>query len=256
MAKALIGYTGFVGGNLDRQMTFDDRYNSSNIGDIEDKYYTLLVSAGTTAAKWLANKEPEVDWQRIANLCHHLEKTRADKFVLISTVDVYPQPVDVDENSRIDPQSAHPYGKHRLAMEDFVKDRFDALIVRLPGLFGAGLKKNIIYDFLHDNNVDQINSHGVFQFYCLDHLARDIGIALDHDLKVLNITSEPISVSEVAKICLDHEFANDTADLPAQYNYRSCYAELFRGQNGYLYNKEQVLQDLKTYVAQVKEGRK
>ena len=256
MAKALIGFTGFVGGNLDRQMDFDARYNTSNIRDIEDKYYTLIVSAGTTAAKWLANKEPEMDWKGIADLCRHLEKARAEKFVLISTVDVYPQPVDVDEHSPIDPQSGHPYGQHRLAMEDFVKDRFNALIVRLPGLFGAGLKKNIIYDFLHDNNVDQINPHGVFQFYCLDHLERDIGIALAHDLQLINITSEPVTVLEVAKICLGHEFTNSIEGIPAQYNYRSCYAELFGGQNGYLYNKKQVLQDLATYVAQVKEGRK
>src|SRR2546426_12035476 len=111
MVKALIGFTGFVGGNLDRQMDFDDRYNTSNIMNIEERHYEMLVSAGVSAAKWLANKEPEADRKSIANLCDHLEKVRVDKFVLISTVDVYPNPVDVDEHSPIDPQAGQPYGK-------------------------------------------------------------------------------------------------------------------------------------------------
>ena len=45
-----------------------------------------------------------------------------------------------------------------------------ALIVRLPGLFGAGLKKNLIYDFVHDNRLDLIHPDGQFQFYDLERI--------------------------------------------------------------------------------------
>ena len=38
------------------------------------------------------------------------------------------------------------------------------VIVRLPGLIGPGLRKNIIFDFLNHNNVTKIESRSVFQF--------------------------------------------------------------------------------------------
>ena len=40
----------------------------------------------------------------------------------------------------------HPYGRNRLELEDLVRKEFDTLVVRLPALFGKGLKKNFIYD--------------------------------------------------------------------------------------------------------------
>ena len=43
MKKALIGYTGFVGSNLQAQIKFDDFYNSKNIQDIKDKEYDVVV---------------------------------------------------------------------------------------------------------------------------------------------------------------------------------------------------------------------
>jgi nucleoside-diphosphate-sugar epimerase len=249
MASALIGYTGFVGSNLLSQLLFDDCYNSKNIDTINGKDYELVVCAGVPAAKWIANRDPAKDRENIERLSRQLASIKANKFILISTVDVYPIPVGVDEDSPIHMETCEPYGKHRLQLEHYVTNRFDTFVVRLPGLFGPGMKKNIIYDFLHDNNVDQINPKGVFQFYSLEHLAHDINVGRQNGLKLLNITSAPTSVAEVARICLGHELANEIDKPAARYDYRSRHAHLFGGHDGYLYSKEQVLSDLRKFVA-------
>jgi hypothetical protein len=63
MPSALIGYTGFVGSNLDRQHAFDDRYNSKNINAIAGKSYDLIVCAGIQAKKWWASEHPDEEWE-------------------------------------------------------------------------------------------------------------------------------------------------------------------------------------------------
>lgn len=85
-------------------------------------------------------------------LLNHLQKVKARKFILISTIDVYDKPVDVDENTIINVQGLQPYGLHRYYVENWVKSNFDDyLILRLPALFGKGLKKNFIFDLLTIN---------------------------------------------------------------------------------------------------------
>jgi hypothetical protein len=65
-------------------------------------------------------------------------------------VDVYDVKCGVNEDHIIDPEKSDYYGRHRLAFEDFVKANFtNVTIIRLPGLFGEGLKKNFIYDILN-----------------------------------------------------------------------------------------------------------
>jgi nucleoside-diphosphate-sugar epimerase len=251
MAQALIGYTGFVGGNLLNQQAFDDCYNSSNIKQIKNKSYDRIICAGVPAQKWIANREPIQDRKNIQSLIQHLKTVKTEKFILISTVDVYPSPIDVDEKSKIQLKDCHPYGKHRLELEQFISDNFDSIIIRLPALFGTGLKKNIIFDFLNNNNIEQINPKGIFQFYCLDHLSKDIEIAQKSDLQLINISSEPTSVTEIAKLCLGHQFINEMDAAGIKYDYKSCYAEDFGGNHGYLYSKDQVLSDLKAYIDRV-----
>ena len=251
MTRALIGHTGFVGGNLNNQQYFEDTYNSKNIQDIDGKHYQSLICAGVPAVKWMANKEPEKDRLQLQGLTKHLKTINVDKFILISTVDVYPNPINVDENSSINIEQSQAYGKHRLELENFVSDNFDSLIIRLPGLFGKGLKKNIIYDFLNNNNIEQINPKGLFQFYYLEHLSKDIDIALSNQLKVVNIATEPTKVSEVANICLGKEFDNDMEAEGAVYDYKSLHAGLYGGKNGYMYDKNQVLSDLAKYKSTV-----
>lgn len=253
MSRALIGHTGFVGSNLLNQQTFDECFNSKNIKQIENKSFEQVICAGVSAVKWMANREPVTDNNNIQKLVKSLKTIKTNKFILISTVDVYPKPIDVDEDSEIDIQDCHPYGKHRLELENIISNEFDSLIVRLPGLFGMGLKKNIIYDFLNNNNIEQINPNGIFQFYYLEHLTKDIEIALDNNIKLLNISSEPTTVQEIALECLGHELESKI-EPGIKYDYESKYAELFGGEKGYLYNKEQVLSDLKKYIDKEKQS--
>src|SRR3989304_6365199 len=116
MAMALIGSTGFVGRNLARQTVFDDAYHSTNIGEIAGKSYDVVVCAGAPAAKWIANREPERDWHNLQRLMRCLGQVETGRLILISTVDVYPDPVGVDEASPIDPQKVTAYGRHRYAL--------------------------------------------------------------------------------------------------------------------------------------------
>ncbi len=61
MENGLIGYSGFVGSNLCRQVKFDRKYNSQKFREMEGRNFGLLVCAGVSAAKWIANREPEED---------------------------------------------------------------------------------------------------------------------------------------------------------------------------------------------------
>lgn len=248
MRTALIGYTGFVGGHLHRQLEFSDVFNSSNIQAIQGQEFERVYCAGAPGRKWWANQHPDEDAQSIDTLITNLKQIKTKSFILISSVDVYPQPLAVDEETPIQIQDLSPYGKNRLRLEQFVIEQFsDAVVVRLPGLFGHGLKKNIIFDFLHNNQLENINAQSSFQFYNLEHLSEDIQTALDCELSLVNLATEPTTVQEVAKECFDQYFQNTSAPQ-AKYDVHTCFAECFGATGLYIRNKAQVLTELKAFV--------
>lgn len=248
-ATALIGYTGFVGGNIKNQNTFDDLYNSQNIGDIEGKEYDLVVSAANRAEMWRINQEPEKDLAEINEYIEHIKKVKIKKLVLISTVGVYKNPNGADEDTPIETEGLTPYGKNRYYLEQFCRDNFDTTIVRLPGLFGEGLKKNVIFDLLHNNNVDKIHKDGVYQYYNLGNIWKDITTALDNDLPLVNLATPPVSTEEVARYAFDMDFTNIPADVtPAYWDMHSKYSATYGGEDDYLYSKQQELDDIKAFV--------
>lgn len=147
--KILVGHTGFVGSNLAENNAFDLYFNSKNISEAFGLNPDVLVYSGVRAEKFLANKEPENDFKIILEAIENIKKINPKQIVLISTVDVYPNPIAVDENSEIDLETVQPYGKNRLYLENWVASNFDDyLIVRLPGLFGKNIKKNFIFDLI------------------------------------------------------------------------------------------------------------
>ncbi|WP_135380530.1 NAD(P)-dependent oxidoreductase [Vibrio tasmaniensis] len=246
---ALIGYSGFVGSTLLKQKGFHELYRSTNIEDIQNKSFDTIVCAGAPAIKWLANKHPKQDKQSIQSLISHLSTINCKKFILISTVDVFKNPNQATESTSVDVIGLHPYGLHRYELEEFVKANFsNHLIIRLPGLVGPGLKKNVIYDFLNNHNLDAIDSAGIFQFYPMVNLWSDIQAAINNNLNLVHLTAEPLAVNEIAKECFNLDFDNKLSDSPASYDFQTEVSYLFNSQKPYQYSKKETLLAIRSYA--------
>ncbi len=250
----LIGYTGFVGSNIARQAKPGKLYNSKNINEIIGREFDVLYCAGARAEKWRINQDPETDIKEINSLIEHLKQVKTKKLVLISTIDVYNNTAGVDEDTIIDVDSLHPYGLHRMMLEEFCRDNFNCTVIRLPGLFGDGLKKNVIYDLLHNNNVEKIEHAGVFQYYNLSNLVKDINVTVDNKLELINFATEPIRTDELARAALGIEDFNNHIDgvQPGNYDIHSKFAQIFSSQNFYMYTKTQILEDIKDFIVNEK----
>lgn len=249
MKQALIGHTGFVGGVLDGD-EYDARYNSSSIDSIRGRSFDRLVCAGVSAVKWKANAAPAEDWAGIERLMEALSEVRVDRFVLISTTDVYPNPIEVDETTAIDRSANHAYGRHRLALEDWIKTRFETVhIVRLPALIGPGLKKNIVFDLINDNETHKINSASMFQWYDLNWLRPDLDTVETLGLDLVNFAVEPVANETIrSELFPDRSTGNDPATA-ARYDMRTIHDAAFGGSGGYLRSADQSLAAMRAFVA-------
>lgn len=249
MSNALIGFTGFVGTTLVKQSNFESLYRSTNIRDIKGQSFNTVVCAGAPAQKWIANREPVSDRVKIDGLIAHLKTIQCKTFILISTVDVFQNSMRVDEETPVDECGLHAYGLHRRLLEKFVESHFsNHMIVRLPGLVGPGLRKNVIFDFLNDNNLQAIESRGVFQFYPMANLWYDIQTALHTGLKLVHLTAEPISVADVSKKGFGKVFENVLPSAPATYDMRTIHAQAFGSAGLYQYSTRETIQAIRTYA--------
>lgn len=306
--NALVGYTGFVGSNIyaSAGSEIDLVYNSKNIEQAYGTNPNLLIYAGLRAEKYLANSAPEKDMRLIEQAETNIERIHPKNLVLISTIDVFKAPNDVDEDSDIDTHDLQAYGYNRYQLELWVRKNYpDALIIRLPGLFGRNIKKNFIYDFinvipfmlkeskfeelsakepdlkkfyrLQDNgfykNISEpgcarlkeifktlgfsalnfTDSRSVYQFYNLGRLWSDIQTALAAGIKLWHPATEPISARELYQYLTGEDFINELSGVPANYNYRTIYGNVFGGENGYICDKIQICKDIESFIRTFEE---
>jgi NAD dependent epimerase/dehydratase family len=235
VTAALIGHTGFVGSYLATQATYDLRISRVNLDELRDRRLDRIVCVGLPAAKWIANRNPLDDRANMERLVDVLRTVRARRFLLISTIDVYPRTEGVDEGFDCSSQPNHAYGTHRLAFERFIGDSFpDATIVRLPALFGPGLRKNVLFDLLHGNQLELINPASRFQWYPLLDLPPHMELAERHGLKLVNLFTEPLRTELVLRRSFPGVDVGSRAQPPVAYDLHTRHAHLFNGVGRYI----------------------
>ncbi len=304
MKTALVGYSGFVGGNLANSCDFTNKYNSKNISDAFGTAPDLLIYSGVPAAKFLANKNPDKDYEICMNALLNINKIKPKQLVLISTVDVFEESKNADENTATSVKGAQAYGRNRAILETCVQQEYEnALIIRLPGLFGKGLKKNFIYDaltlvpsmlkqekytqlaqkselvknaytkqengfyaltqkakttdkaalktYFNTSDFNALNftdSRAYYQFYNLANLYNDIITALNANLKLLNLATQPVGALQIYEKISGAKFINEISQKPIYYDMQTNYAHIYGKHGRYIYTKDEILSDILNFA--------
>jgi nucleoside-diphosphate-sugar epimerase len=246
--RALIGWTGFVGGALDPRIRPSARFRSTDIDQLPSAAVDEIVCAGAPAEKWKANADPEDDRARLQRLMDALAGSRARSCVLISTVDVFADSRGADESTPADTGQDQAYGRNRAVLEKFVQERFeDSLIVRLPGMFGPGLKKNLVFDLINQPEARFAHEDSTFQFYDVRNLWGHVLLARDAGLRVVNLATEPVSSAQVARECFGVDYRCDDRPQVA-YDLRTAHAPELAGREGpYLVDADEVLAGIRSW---------
>lgn len=105
-----------------------------------------------------------------------------------------------------------------------------------------------IFNKLHFSSLNFSDSRSIYQFYNLERLWGDIEIALNNNINILHLATEPVSVYEIYKYITGEDFKNEISLTPANYNYKTKYDYLFNGKNGYMSDKKYVLEDIKNFI--------
>lgn len=195
MHNALLGYTGLVGSHIRENLNpaVTKYFNSENISEIVGQKFDTVYCA------WeLRLKAPEEDSAQVNTLKDILTSVECRTCFLISTIDVHNSEVLDQAEENVVP-SNETYGKNRYNLEVELREHFgDKLIIlRLPAVFGVGLKENYMYDLMNDNQIDKININSAFQWYSLSWLWEDMELALHEGRGVVNLYSESIETGTI-----------------------------------------------------------
>lgn len=313
----LIGHTGFVGSALLRQTAFDACFNSANIDAIDGQAFGTLVCAAAPGSMVEANRAPERDAAQIDALIARLDRIDAERFVLISSIAVLADFAGGDEESTQSFQQDLAYGRHRRTLEAFVEQRFPgSLIIRLPALFGAGLRKNFLFDLMNpvpslltqakrdaiaaaldgdlaawlaalytpdaatgllrldraaldadprraalqaalevlDATATQFHHRETtYQYYPIDRLWQDIGIALGAGLSHLHLAPEPLAAAAIHQRLTGRSMPETPARLHRE-DMRTCHAALWGAQGPFQFSAADTLDRLAAFFVQQQGG--
>lgn len=248
--KLIIGNTGLVGQTLSEFYDFDYEFNTKNINSFDEfcQDGDELFLSCLPATKWKVNKDIKADIENINSIIKIIQKFEYSKITLISTIDVYcDSPTKSNEDYKINVSELN-YGIDRLLFELLIKKLVKTKklqIFRLPALFNKNIKKNIIYDLLHNNNVSDINTNSTFQWYNLDNLPSDIEkySSLYPNQEIFNLFTEPIETQEIINLFPELKNLPQYKQNRIEYDYTTKFSN-----TGYIQSKEDTLNDIKNFI--------
>ena len=250
--RALIGHTGSIGTTLLAARTWDACFNRANLRALRGTSFDLVVCAALPAARHRAEANPGGDRSNMMNLLAALDGVRTKRFVLVSTFEVYPQRLGVDEDSVFEPRGDSAFGEHRLEFESRVAARFpDCHIVRLPALFGPGARRNAVHDLVRRVELESINPESRFQWYPVERLAADIDTVIALSLPRVNLATEPIATGDLHRAFFEDLAIGSRAAPAEHFDVRSSHGRAFGGDDRYMMSAAAVRSALGRWVARL-----
>lgn len=243
MKKILIGNTGLIGQTLKDSLSFDIEFNSSTIQKYNqyDVTNSELYLSCLPATKWRVNQDIATDLTNLSNIYNVIKQSTYSKVVLISTIDVYTDsPIHSDETTIPVVKNVN-YGSNRYLFELLIQglNCNNIQVYRLPALFGTRIKKNILYDLLHNNNIDRINTNSYYQWFNLDKLVATIESFNSHG--TYNLFTEPIHTSKLYEL-FDREVLASSISA-VHYDYKTKLSK-----SGYLYTSDTMILEIKKFI--------
>jgi len=216
----ILGAKGFIGQHLVKE--FPDALQITRDSKLCGAHVETLFIAAPTSRKYLVDKFPENDKVEIDKIIDTVfSRLKIDNVVLISTIDVYLNSSDSLEGSPC--REDLSYGGNRNYFESQLKLRIKNLkICRSGGLFGPGLQKNLIYDFLKMRNDYLVNYNfgSTFQWLPIDFFVGELLDFSKGEIMLKNIVGEPTSVEDIMNLTEPKNMLNMIGEKKS-YNVKS-----------------------------------
>ncbi len=158
----------------------------------------ILINANGNSKKFLAEREPLREFDASTRSVRaSLVDFRADRYVFVSSCDVYPDcssPEKTREETPLDPAAQSPYGFHKHLAELCVRHAAPSwLIFRMGGFVGPGLRKNPVFDILFGERL-WLSPESELQFLDTDRAAEAVFRVLDAgaDREIFNLSGRGV----------------------------------------------------------------
>lgn len=246
---AIIGARGFIGSTLSRKFIGCEQYTRENISKLEESPARTILITAAPAIKWKANQYLEEDFDAISTIYDLVSRSKASECILISTIDVFASGVEFSESDLPLEENVEGYGRNRIWLEKKIQSRFERnLIVRLPGMFGPGLKKNVLFDLLNKReDISYPSYENIFEWLDVRDIPELITKARELKLNTLNLATEPTVLGVLAQEIFNVSLPRNNSKT-LRYEMKSIHvSKMINRESPYYFNKIEIFEKIKKW---------
>ena len=209
MKVFILGGKGFIGSAFvrfcEKEKIDYDCIDLNNYEEFRGRDCDILINVAGNSKKYLSNERPVEDFRfSLEALLSSFFDFSFSKYIYLSSIDVYTDhedPACNREDSILDIGKISHYGFHKYLGEQMVMHYIsDLLIIRLGGVLGPGLKKNPVFDLIHDVPL-RVDEKSEYQYLLTDYLAELVFGLIERDKwgQIFNICGEgTVSLKEIS----------------------------------------------------------
>ena len=194
MKICVVGHTGFVGRVVYRHFC-DFGHEvcgiNSSTKEMPTGKFELVVNAAGSSVKYMARENPGLDFEQSVGVFSTIVKLKSDNFIQISSIDA-------------GGDTASNYTKSKLVAEYCARMYFpNVTVLRLGGLVGPGLRKNVVYDIINNKDL-HVSFDSAFNYISTKEVGKVIDSIVGKSFwgeTIYVAASQGIRVSEIIDIC-------------------------------------------------------